>query len=67
MRKQTLKKGLAAVLGLALCVQTPAVHSVLQLSAYAQERPEWCGNLLFFGWKTGKRHGSYRGRGKGRF
>ena len=38
MRKQTLKKGLAAVLGLALCVQTPAVHSVLQLSAYAQER-----------------------------
>ena len=29
MRKQTLKKGLAAVLGLALCVQTPAVHSVL--------------------------------------
>ena len=38
MRKQTLKKGLAAVLGLALCVQTSAVHSVLQLSAYAQER-----------------------------
>ncbi|MEQ2562895.1 cadherin-like beta sandwich domain-containing protein [Ventrimonas sp. CLA-AP-H27] len=38
MKKQTLKKGLAAVLGLALCVQMPSVHSALQLSAYAQER-----------------------------
>ena len=38
MRKQTLKKGLAAVLGLTLCVQMPSVHSALQLSAYAQER-----------------------------
>ena len=38
MRKQTLKKGLAAILGLTLCVQMPSVHSALQLSAYAQER-----------------------------
>lgn len=38
MRKQTLKKGLAAVLGLALCMQIPSVNSALQLSAYAQER-----------------------------
>ena len=38
MRKQTLKKGLAAVLGLALCMQMPSVNSALQLSAYAQER-----------------------------
>ena len=38
MRKQTLKKGLAAILGLMLCVQMPSVHSALQLSAYAQER-----------------------------
>lgn len=39
MRKQTLKKGLAVMLGLALCAQMPSVHSALQLSAYAQERP----------------------------
>ena len=38
MKKQTLKKGLAAILGLTLCVQMPSVHSALQLSAYAQER-----------------------------
>ena len=38
MKKQTLKKGLAAVLGLALCMQIPSVNSALQLSAYAQER-----------------------------
>lgn len=38
MKKQTLKKGLAAVLGLALCMQMPSVNSALQLSAYAQER-----------------------------
>lgn len=38
MKKQTLKKGLAAVLGLALCVQMPSASSILQLSAYAQER-----------------------------
>ena len=38
MKKQTLKKGLAAVLGLALCMQIPSVNSALQLFAYAQER-----------------------------
>lgn len=38
MKKQTLKKGLVAVLGLALCMQMPSVNSALQLSAYAQER-----------------------------
>ncbi|RHP46460.1 SH3 domain-containing protein [Clostridium sp. AF32-12BH] len=38
MKKQTLKKGLAAVLGLALCVQMPSVNQLLQFSSYAQER-----------------------------
>lgn len=38
MRKQTLKKGLAAVLGVAICMQIPSVNSALQLFAYAQER-----------------------------
>ncbi len=38
MKNNALKKGLAAVLGLALCVQTPSAGSLLQLSAYAQER-----------------------------
>ena len=38
MKKQALKKGLAAFLGLTLCVQMPSVSRTLQLSAYAQER-----------------------------
>ena len=38
MKKQTLKKGLAAVLGLALCVQMPSMNQLLQFSSYAQER-----------------------------
>lgn len=38
MKKQTLKKGLAAVLGLSLFLQMPSVHSMIQISAYAQER-----------------------------
>lgn len=38
MKKQTLKKGLAAVLGLSLFWQMPSVHSMIQISAYAQER-----------------------------
>ncbi len=38
MKKQTLKKGLAVVLGLSLCMQMPSIHSMIQISAYAQER-----------------------------
>lgn len=72
MRKQTLKKGLAAILGLdALCAdavsaQCPAAFRIRAGTVCYHQRvqlkcPERGGNLLFLGWKTGKRNGGYRG------